>query len=129
AQSVQDVFFSHRLRLFLTQHVSGATAPCAQPQYVLASKFCNRAIQGGGASGSLADFLSEGGSQRRIRWLAHQTQRLLDALLGDQAEKRRLFELYCQALAKSSVKRRVARRVFEIGEDNAVLVREFRLAE
>ena len=74
----------------------------AQPQYVLASEACNRAFQDGGACGSLADFLSELRSQPRIRRPAHQTQRLLDPLVGDQAEERRLFELYRQPLASVS---------------------------
>ena len=124
-QGIQDVFFSCRLHLLLIEDVSGAAVLCAQPQYVLASETGNRAIQDGGASGSLADFPGDLRSQPRIRRLAHQTQRLLDTLVGDQAEERRLFQLYRQPLAKRSVKHRVAGRVREIGEDNGVLVRKF----
>ena len=68
--------------------------------------------------------LASSGRQPRVRRLAHQAQRLLDALLGDEAEERRLFELYRQPLAKRPVEHRVAGRVREIGEDNRVLVRE-----
>ena len=64
------------------------------------------------------------GRQPRVRRLAHQTQHLLDTLLGDEAEKWRLLQLYRQSLAKRPVKHGVAGRVVEIGEDNRVLVRE-----
>ena len=64
------------------------------------------------------------GRQPRVRRLAHQTQHLLNTLLGDEAEKWRLLKLYRQSLAKRPVKHRVAGRVVEIGEDNRVLVRE-----
>src|SRR5207244_12904062 len=46
-------------------------------------------------------------------------------LLGDEAEERRLFKLYRQTLAKRPIKHGVTRRVYEVGEDNCVLVREF----
>src|SRR5258708_3509664 len=46
-------------------------------------------------------------------------------LVGDKAEKGRLFKLYRQPLAKRSVKHGVARLVDEIGEYNRVLIGEF----
>src|SRR5258708_34773230 len=95
---------------------------------MLVSETGNRAIQDGGACGSLADFPSELRSKPRIRRLAHQTERLLDSLVRDEAEERRLLELHGQPLAKRPVEHGVARRVDEIGEDNRVLVREFRCA-
>src|SRR5206468_3709855 len=55
----------------------------------------------------------------------HQTQSLLDTLVGDEAEERRLSKLYRQPLAKRPVEHGVARRVYEIGDDDRVLVREF----
>ena len=125
AQGVQDIFFPGCLPLLFVEDVSGAAVLGAQSQYVLAPKRCNRALQDGGTSGPLADLPSVLRSQPSIRRLAHQTQRLLDALPGDEAQERRLFELYRQSLAKRAVKHGVTRRVFEISEDDGVLVREF----
>jgi len=59
-----------------------------------------------------------------VRRLTHQLQQLMDAVLGDEAEKWRLLQLYGQSLAKRAVEHRVAGAVVEIGEDNRVLVRE-----
>src|SRR5258708_27508764 len=92
---------------------------------MLVSETGNRAIQDGGACGSLADFPSELRSKPRIRRLAHQPERILDTLVRDEAEERRLLELHGQPLAKRPVKHGVPRLVYKIGEDNRVLVREF----
>jgi len=65
-------------------------------------------------------------SEPRICRLAHQTQRPLDALVGDEAEERGLFQLHRQSLAKRSIKYRVASLILEIGQDNGVLLGESR---
>src|SRR5882724_1604518 len=87
-EGIQDVFLSCRLRLLLGEDIPGAATLCAQAQNVLASEAGNRAFEDGGAGGSRADFLSELRRQARIRRLAHQSQRLLDTGLRDQAKKR-----------------------------------------
>src|SRR5262249_9217062 len=103
-QDIQYIFFSRCLHLLLIEDVSRATALGAQPQYVLAAETCNRPFQDGRTGGSLADFSSTLRSKPRVRWLTHQTQRLLDTFVGDEAEERRLFKLHCQPLAKRPVK-------------------------
>src|SRR4051794_6644877 len=80
-EGAQDVFLPGCLRLLFIEDVSGAAVPRAQAHNVLAAEAGNRAIEDGGACGSLADFPGELGSEPRIRRLSHQTQRLPDALL------------------------------------------------
>ena len=67
AQRIQDLFFPSRLRLLLSEHLSGAAVPGAQPQNVLASEACNRAFQNRGAAGSLADLPRDLRSEPRLR--------------------------------------------------------------
>ncbi len=92
-QDVQDVFFSWGLRLLFVEDVSRAAVLGAQPQYILAAEAGDRALQDGGASGSLADFLGDLRRQLRIRRLAHQRKRMPNTLIGEQAQERRLFQL------------------------------------
>jgi hypothetical protein len=56
--------------------------------------------------------------------LVHQSERLLYLLVGDDAEKRGLFELDGKPLTKRAVEDRIAGRVSEIGEDNRVFIGE-----
>ncbi|MGA7633619.1 MAG: hypothetical protein WCB11_22890, partial [Terriglobales bacterium] len=86
------------MRLLLSKNVAGTTGPCAQPQYILASETCDRAVQNGGARGSLADFSGNLWAESRIDWLAHQSQCMLDAILRNKAQVRRLLKLYCHTL-------------------------------
>ena len=95
-----------------------------QSNDILASEVCNRAFQDGEASCPFTDFPSEPWSHLRIRRLTHQAKRLADALFGDQAEKRRLFELDRQALVKGSVENRVSGLIDEIRQDDGVTVGE-----
>src|SRR5215831_3031553 len=124
AQNIQDVFFLISLYLLFVENRSAAAALGAQRQYVLSSKAGNRAIQNSCSPGSLADFLGNLRSKPLVRLLAHQTQRLLDRLVGDHAEERRLLQLYRQPAAEGLVKHRIARTIGEIGEHNGVLVGE-----
>ena len=60
----------------------------------------------------------------RVGAMAHQPQRLTDALIRDQAEERRLLQLHRQTLPQGVVEHRVAGGVHEIGETSvAVSVR------
>src|SRR6266567_8659736 len=124
-QGIQNVFFSCGLRLLFIEDVSGAAVLGAQSQHVLTSEVRNRAVQDGGTGSSLTDFPAELRSKSRIRGLPHQTQRLLDAFVGDETKEWRLLKLYRQPLAKRPVKHRVTGRVREIREDYCVLVRKF----
>jgi hypothetical protein len=82
-------------------------------------------FQNGGTAGALADFPSDLRSERYLRRAVHQTQRLFDALDRCEPQERRLFQLHRQPLAKGLVKYRIARLVFEIGEDDGVFGGEF----
>ena len=77
-----------------------------------------------GAGGSFTDFASQSGSQTGVCRLSHLLQGSLDARIGDEAEEWGLFQLHGQPLAQRAIKHGVARLVFEIGEDNCVLVSE-----
>ena len=60
--------------------------------------------------------------------LSHQSQRLLDLPVRNQAEERRLLKLHGQSLAQRVVKYRIAGLVLEVREDDRVLLRERRRA-
>ena len=122
AESVEDIFSPGRLDLLLVEKVSGAAVLGAQAQHILASQSRDRAFQNRGTPGSFADLLSDFRSQPRIFRLTHQSQRLLDLLVPNQTEERRLLKLYRQSLAQRVVKYRIAGLVVEIREDNRILV-------
>ncbi len=79
-------------RLLLVEDISGIAGLRAQAQNILASKARDRAFENRGAPGSLADLLRDFRSQPRIFRLPHQSQRLLDLLVRNQTEERRLLQ-------------------------------------
>src|SRR5438477_5324913 len=85
-QCIQNVLLLRGLYLFLIKDVSGAAVLRAQTQNVLASEAGNGAFKDSGTPGPLANFPSELRGQPRIRLLAHETQCLLDPLVGDETE-------------------------------------------
>ena len=98
----------------------------AQAEDVLTAERRDRSFQDGGAGGPDAHALRNVGSQPRIRRLVHQQQRSSDAVVGDEAEERRLLELYRESLSQRIVEHRIAGRVGELGEHDRVLVGERR---
>ena len=77
-------------------------------------------------AGSLADLPRDLRREPRLGRPIHETQYLLGLLVRNESEKRGLFQLHGQPLPKRLVKDRIARLVFEFGQDNRVLRREFR---
>ena len=122
AEDVQDVFFPRRLDLFLVEQVAGRAVLRAQAEDVLRAEARNRSPDHRGAAGADADVARHIVGQRRRRRLPHQLQRPADAIVGDEAEKRRLPELHGESLSKRLVEHRVARRVDEVGEHDGVFV-------
>ena len=125
-ECAQDLFLPRRLRLLVGEDVAGRAVLRAQSEDVLTAEARDRAFQDGGARGPHADVLRDLGSQPRIRRLVHQTQRSSDPFVGDEAEERRLLQLHRQSLPQRLVEHRIACLVGEIGEDDRVLVGEFR---
>jgi hypothetical protein len=80
----------------------------------------DRAIEDGRAAGSLANLACDIESELSAGLLAHHGQGLLDALIGDEAQEWRLFELDGETLAEGAVEDRIAGRVCEVGEDDRV---------
>ena len=91
-QGIQDVFFLGRLHLLFIEDVSGAAVLGAQPQRRTGFRGWQSSLPGRRRCRFARRFPGELRSQPRIRRLAHQTQRLLDALVGDEAEEGRLFQ-------------------------------------
>ncbi len=74
---------------------------------------------------ALADFAGDFGSEMRVSGLAHEAEGLLDALFGNDAEERGLFELDGESLFEGVVEDGVAGGVGEVREDDGVLLGEF----
>ena len=88
----------------------------------MAPKACDRAVHHCRACGSLTDLLRDLRGQPRIFRLSHQRQRLLDLLIRNQAEERRLLKLHGQPLAQRVVKNRIAGLILKLREDDGVFV-------
>ena len=121
-ECAQDLFFPCRLRLLVGEDVAGRAVLRAQAEDVLTAERRDRSFQDGGAAGPDAHALRNVGSQSRIRRLVHQRQRSSDALVGDEAEERRLLKLHRESLSQRIVEHRIAGRVGELGEHDRVLV-------
>ena len=93
------VFLSACLHLLFIEGLAIAAIDGLQAQNVLSSEARDRAIKCGGAARTCADLPGYLRSQARIGRLVHEAKGLLDPLVGDQAEERRLFQLHRQALA------------------------------
>src|SRR5215467_11687900 len=115
AQRHQDVFLSGSLRLLIVEDVSGSAVPATQAQYIVVPEWRNCSFQYGSASGTFADLSRESGRKPHLCRLAHEAERLLDALLRNQAEERRLLQLYGQSVAKRPVKYRIASAIDKVG--------------
>ena len=124
AECAQHIFFPRRLCLLVGEDVPGRAVGCAQPEDVLAAKRRNRSLQDRRTARPNAHDPRNVGGQSCIRRLVHQWQRSSDALVGDQAEERRLLELHRKALSQRFVEHRIAGRVGELSEHDAVLVGE-----
>lgn len=120
AHGVEHFFLLPRLLLLLRQRISGRAVHRLQSNHVIPSQTRNRARDIGFASDSLAKVARYSGRKPRIRRLIHQAKRLPHALLGDDAEERRLFKLHVQTLPERVVKNLIASRVAEIAKNDRV---------
>ena len=94
----------------------------AQAEDVLTAERRDRSLEDGRARGPDADLLRDFRSQSRIRRHVHQRQRSSDALVGHEAEERRLLQLHGQSLSQCFVEYWVPRPIREVGQDDTVLV-------
>ena len=97
-----------------------------QPEDVLTAKCRNRSLQDRRAARPNAHHPRNVGGQSCIRRLVHQWQRPPDAFVGDEAQERRLLKLHRESLSERIVEHRVAGRVGELSEHDAVRVGERR---
>jgi hypothetical protein len=125
-ERTQDLFFPWCLRLLVGEDVAGRAMLRAQAEDVLTAEHRDRSFQDGGAGGPDAHALRNVGRQSRIRRLVHQWQRSADAVVRDEAEKRRLLELDREPLPQRVVEHWIAGRVGELGKYDCVLVGERR---
>src|SRR6185295_349378 len=124
AEDVHHVFFPRCLELFLVEQIAGRAVLRAQAEDVLRAEARNRSPDDRGAPRAHADVARYVVGQRR-RWrLAHQLQRSADAVVGDDAQKRRLPELYRESLSERLIEHRVTRPVDEVRQDDRVFVRQ-----
>jgi hypothetical protein len=90
----------------------------------MAANLRNRAVKDGGTGGTHPDLPRYLRRKPCIAGLPHHFECLLDAILGNQAQERRLIELHGQTLAQRAVENGIPRRVGEVGEDNSVFFGE-----
>jgi len=94
----------------------------AQAEDVLTAERRDRPFQDGRARGPDAHPLRDFRSQSRIRRHVHQRQRSSDALVGHEAEERRLLQLHGQSLSQCFVEHGVPRPIREVGQDDSVVL-------
>jgi hypothetical protein len=97
--------------LLPSEHLAGMTTRSVQTDDIIVSKFGNGAFNYRRAFHPLADFPRNVGCDPRIRRLFHQAERLLNALVRNEAQKGGLFKLHRQSLAQRVVENRFARSV------------------
>ena len=94
AQSIEDLFLAYRLHLLLCQRIARGTVHRSEPNHVIVSQICNRAPNVSLASRTLTEVPRNFGGKTCLVGLTHEAQSLLDLLVRDEAEERRLFELH-----------------------------------
>src|SRR3984885_1144390 len=99
----EDLGFSFGADLLLRDDVAGGAIHGFDADDVFVVEAGDGAFDNGGALGALADFAGDFGSEMSVSRLAHQAERLLDALFGDDAQEGRLFELDGESLFESVV--------------------------
>ena len=124
-ECLQDVGFSFGTHLLLREDVSVRAIHGFDADDIFVVEAGDGAFEDGGALCALADFAGDFGSEMSVSRLAHQAERLLDALFGDDAQEGRLFELDGESLFESVVEDGVTGGVGEVGEDEGVGLREF----
>src|SRR4051812_34403753 len=110
-QDVQHVFFPSRLKLLLVEDISGVAALGSESEHVLVPEARDRSPDDTGASRSDANVACDLVGQPRAWRLSHQLQGLANALVGNDAQKRRLLELHGEPLSERLIEYRIARPV------------------
>jgi len=106
--------FTTGAHLLLGQSVAVLAVHGFQTENILVAQLGDGTINHGSALRATAYFESRLWSEPRIRVLAHETQRLPDARVGNQAEIRGLFQLHRQAQSQRAIKYRVTSRVRKV---------------
>ena len=105
-----------------SDRISGGTIRGGQADYVLSTEIHNGARERNLASHTLAKLPGDFTCNGLIDLKPHQAERLLSLALGQNVEKRRLFQLDRECLSKSVVEYRILRLVFEVSKDDGVLL-------
>src|SRR5215469_835819 len=103
------------LRLRAGQRCSGGTVDRLKSQKILRPDLGDGAFQHGSAPCALAEFLRNLRRKPGIERPAHHAEGLLGLLVRDDAQERRLLQLYCKSLAKRAIENGVLRSVSEVG--------------
>ena len=123
---VQHVLFIDCLDLLPGERCAVLTGDCLERDDIAFPQARDRAVDSGRGSFADADFVRDLIGDAGARRKTHQAENALHLPVIHYFEKRRLFQLDGHALAKRAVEDRIARAVDEIGQDDRVLVSEFR---
>src|SRR5579863_5889123 len=115
-----------RLRFRACQRFPVRAVDRFDSEKVRRANLCDRSLNDGGAANPLAKVLRDLRRQLRVWFLAHHWKNLLNAVVGNEPQERRLLQLYGKPLPQRAIENGVRGCVGEIGEDNGVLVSEFR---
>ena len=119
-ERADHVLFAGDLRLLRVEELSRPAIGSPQSQDILTANTGNRSVKNRCATASLTDLQRDLRGQFRIGRLAHQRERLANALIGKHAQERRLLKLDGQALPEGVVEHRIARRIGEVAQDDRV---------
>ena len=122
AEDAQHVFFPRGLELFLVEQVAGRAVLRAQAEDVLRAQAGNRSADDRSAGGALANIARHIVGHGPGLRTAHQLQCPADAIVGNDAEKRRLPELDRKSLPERFIEHWIASPVGEVGQNDRVLV-------
>src|SRR4029077_16813148 len=118
-------FFALGLGLALSERFTGAAAYGFEPEHKGIAEAGDRAFDDRGALRALAKLVGQLAGQPGIGFLVHEAEGLLDEVLGNAFEERRLFPLHDHGLLEGFVENGIASGVSEIGQDNGVFIGDF----
>jgi hypothetical protein len=123
-ERAEHAFLARGFALFTSDRLAGLAVGGAERDDVVAAERRDSPVDERLQPETLADVAADVVRQALVLGLAHRSQRFADAVVRHDVEERRLPELHLERGGERFVEHRVAGRVREPADDDAVLVGE-----
>src|SRR6202044_4055637 len=99
---------------------------CSQPKHILLAQTCNRTFEQSRRADSLAHLAGSSCREPLIRFFTHKLKNVVDSFVGNNVQKRRLLELYGQALSQGLIENWVSGGIGKLCDNDCVFLGQTR---